>query len=484
VSSQAVGNGPASIRSPLSRRWLVFAVSAGGAALAFLDVTIVSVAFPAIEAGFPGTPRSSLSWVLSGYNILFAALLVPAGRLADAVGRRRLFLVGVLGFTLASLACAAAPSAAALIAARLLQAAAAAAIIPSSLAMVLEEFPAAERARGAGLWAAVAGVSAGVGPMLGGLLTEAGTWQPVFLVNLPIGLACWLGGRRLPRDVEPSRRALPDLAGSGLIAAAVGFLVLAVVEGNRWGWSSVAIVGSLALAALLAAAFLRLCRRRPAPVVDLELFEDRAVAVGNLGTLVFSAAGYGIILVNVFFLSGAWGYAPTSVGLALTPAPVAMAVAAVIGGRLAERWGRRPVAVAGAVLFAAGAIWFAAAIAPEADLLGHWLPGALATGSGAGFAYPALGAAAVMTLAPDRFGVGSAMNAMFRQIGAAIGVAAVVAVLGSDSAPTLADYRRGWALLAAIALAAAVVGLGLGRLRSAEIRPGLLDPGEGAKALS
>lgn len=445
----------------VSRRWLAFAVSVAGALMAFLDVTIVSVAFPAIESSFPEASRASLSWILSGYNIVFAALLVPAGRFADIAGRRRLFLGGVLGFLLASSACAAAPSVEALVAARLAQAAAAAAIIPSSLALVLDEFPVGERARGASLWAAAAALSAGIGPLLGGQLSSGGAWQLVFLVNLPIGLACLLAGHRLLRDPELGERPGPDLLGSALVAAAVGFLVLAVVEGNRWGWGSAAIVGSLLLAALLLAAFLRLCCRHRAPVVDLELFRDRAVTVGNLGTLVFSAAGYGIILVNVFFLSGVWGYAPTTVGLALTPAPLAMAVSATIGGRLAERRGQRPPAIAGAVLFAAGATWFALALGPEPDLLGHWLPGAVITGTGAGLAYPALGSAAVITLAPERFGVGSAMNAMFRQLGAAIGVAAVVAVLGSSGAAAPADYQRGWVLLAAIALLAAASGFGL-----------------------
>jgi EmrB/QacA subfamily drug resistance transporter len=439
--------------------------------MAFLDVTIVSVALPAIEAGFPDASRSSLSWVLSGYNIVFAALLVPAGRLADIVGRRRLFLAGVLGFTLASLACAAAPSVDVLIGARLLQATAAATMIPSSLALVLDEFPPAERARGAGLWAAAAAVSAGIGPTLGGLLTEAGSWQPVFLVNLPLGIVCLLGGYRLLHESKLGERLLPDLTGSVLVAGAVGFLVLAVVEGNRWGWGSTATIGSLVLAAALLVVFLRLCLRHPAPVVDLALFEDRAVAVGNLGTLVFSAAGYGIILVNVFFLSGFWGYSPTTVGLALTPAPVAMAISATIGGRLAERHGQRPVAVAGAGLFAAGATWFAATLGPDADFLGGWLPGTLTTGVGAGLAYPALGGAAVMTLPADRFGIGSAMNAMFRQIGAAVGVAAVVAVLGSGGTAGLADYERGWSLIAAISFAAAIVALALGRLRAADIVP-------------
>lgn len=467
----------------MSRRWRVFAISVGGALIAFLDVTIVSVAFPAIEAGFPGASRASLSWVLSGYNIVFAALLVPFGRLADSAGARRTFLAGVLAFTLASLACAAAPSVEALIATRLLQAVAAAAVIPSSLALVLAEFPAGERARAAGLWAAAAAVSAGIGPTLGGLLTEAGSWQPVFLVNLPVGIACLLFGRRLLAAAEPSARPLPDLAGSALVAAAVGFLVLAVVEGNRWGWDSAAILGSLALAGLLLAAFLRLCRRHPAPVVDLDLFEDRAVAAGNLGTLVFSAAGYGVILVNVLFLSGVWGYSPTLVGLALTPAPLAMAVSATVGGRLAERYGQRLVAVPGALLFAAGATWFATALGGEPDLLGRWLPGALTTGTGAGLAYPALGSAAVMTLAPQRFGVGSAMNAMFRQLGAAVGVAAVVAVLGTAGAAGLGDYRRAWALLAATSVAAALAGLALGRLRDVAPAAALAEAGGGAGAM-
>src|SRR6266568_5181574 len=200
----------------------VLAIASLGAAVAFVDATIVNIAFPDIERSFPGTSISSLSWVLNAYNIVFAAFLVAAGRIADLVGRRRVFVLGLELFTFASLLCAIAPSVNTLIAFRVLQAFGAAFLVPSSLALVLNAFPPERRSHGVALLAAVAAAAAGLGPSLGGLLVAAANWRLVFLVNLPIGaVAIVLARRQLVESRAPGRRRLPDLLGALLFALAI-----------------------------------------------------------------------------------------------------------------------------------------------------------------------------------------------------------------------------------------------------------------------
>ena len=220
----------------------VLAVASAGAGLAFVDATIVNVAFPDMQADFAGTSLGALSWILNAYNIVFAAFLVAAGRLADLLGRRRTFHAGVVLFTLASALCAVAPTVETLIAARVVQALGAAITVPASLALVLNAYPAAERAHGVALWTAGAALAAGLGPSLGGALVELGGWRLAFLVNLPLGVAAYVAGRRtLVESRAPGRRTLPDLAGAGVAALAIGALTLGIVQGEEWGWTSVPV---------------------------------------------------------------------------------------------------------------------------------------------------------------------------------------------------------------------------------------------------
>src|SRR4249919_496031 len=229
------------------------AVACAGAFLAFLDATIVNIAFPDISRSFAGSGRDALSWVLDGYFVVIAALLVPAGGLADRFGHRRIFLLGVAGFTAASLLCAVAPSLTMLIAFRVLQGIGAAMIAPASLAIVLDSFPVERRAAGVGLWGAAAAAAAATGPTLGGALVEASSWRLVFLVNLPLGAAILLAGRkRLPRPKIVDSR-LPDLPGAAMLALGLAAITLGIVEGNDWGWASSATLAVFAAAALLLA---------------------------------------------------------------------------------------------------------------------------------------------------------------------------------------------------------------------------------------
>jgi EmrB/QacA subfamily drug resistance transporter len=445
------------------------AIPCAGAFIAFLDTTIVNIAFPDISASFAGSGRDALSWVLDGYFVVIAALLVPAGGLADRFGHRRIFLLGVAGFTAASLLCAAAPSLPLLIAFRIVQGVAAAMIAPASLAIVLDSFPVERRSAGVGLWGAAAAAAAAVGPTLGGALVELSDWRLVFLVNLPLGAAVLLAGRRyLPRPKIADSR-LPDLPGAAMLALSLAAVTLAIVEGNDWGWGSAATLGTFAAAALLLAGVIARSRTHPRPIVEPELFAHSSFRIGNLGTLLFAAAFFSLILGNVLFLTSVWGYTILQAGLATLPGPTLSTIVAGPAGRLADRFGHRAVIVPGTLFFAAGVMVLRSAGA-EPDWLGLWLPGSALTGIGIGLAFPTLGAAAVRDVPIDRFATASAVNAAFRQIGAVLGTAILVAIvgepLGLPEALDVSDNAYMFAVCAA--LAAGAVTLALGR-RGAEL---------------
>src|SRR3954449_6303367 len=240
----------------LDRRWKVLLVTGVAVFMAFLDVTIVNVAFPSIREAFPETSLAGLSWVLNAYNIVFAALLVPAGRLADLLGRRRMFFVGLALFVVASALCGLAWSVGVLVAARVLQAAGAALLVPTSLGLLLPEFPVERRATATALWGAIGGVAAATGPSLGGLLISWADWRLVFFVNLVFGAAAWLPARRLLRETrDPDRGAVPDALGIALLAGGVGALSLAIVEAPDWGWGSARVLLAFAAAVLLLGGF-------------------------------------------------------------------------------------------------------------------------------------------------------------------------------------------------------------------------------------
>ncbi len=439
------------------------AIACAGAFVAFLDTTIVNIAFPDISSSFAGSGRDALSWVLDGYFVVIAALLVPAGGLADRFGHRRIFLLGIAGFSAASLLCAVAPSLPLLIAFRVVQGVAAAMIAPASLAIVLDSFPVERRSAGVGLWGAAAAAAAAVGPTLGGALVELSDWRLVFIVNLPLGAAVLLAGRRcLPRPKIADSR-LPDLPGAAMLALSLAAVTLAIVEGNDWGWGSAATLGTFAAAALLLAGVVSRSRSHPRPIVEPELFAHGSFRLGNLGTLLFAAAFFSLILGNVLFLTSIWGYSVLQAGLATLPGPILSTVFAGPAGRLADRFGHRAVIVPGTLVFAAGVMVLRSAGA-EPDYLGLWLPGACLTGIGIGLAFPTLGAAAVRDVPIDRFATASAVNAAFRQVGAVLGTAILVAIVGEPvglaAALSASDDAYLFAVCAALAAGMAILALG------------------------
>jgi EmrB/QacA subfamily drug resistance transporter len=454
----------------MTQRTRVVLVVSAAVFMASLDLFIVNIAFPDIQRDFAGTSDASLSWVLNAYAIVYAALLVPLGRLADLVGRKRVFLSGLIAFCAASALCAAAPSAGALVAARVLQAAGAAAITPTSLALLLPEFPPERRAVGVAAWAATGAVAGAAGPPLGGLLVQA-SWHWIFLVNLPVGLAAAIAGLRVlreQRDTEPVE-ALPDLAGAVVLVAGVGALTAAIVEGPSWGWSSGRVVGLLAAAVVLLALFLRRSARHAVPVVELSLLRVRSFASATTAALLFFAGFAAMLLSSVLFLTRVWGESALTAGLMVSPGPLMAATFAVPAGVLAARLGQRAVLLPGTIAFALGMVWWLTQAGTTPDYAGAFLPGMIIGGAGVGLTIPTLSSAAAASLPPARFATGTGVFGMARQLGSALGVAVLVAILGTPApADTLPAFRHGWVFIIGVALAAAAVGSAMGRVRAPE----------------
>ena len=450
------------------RRTLALLAACAGGYLAFLDTTIVNTSFPDVAASFPEASRAELSWVLDAYFIVLAALLVPAGGVADRLGRKRTFLVGIGLFIVTSLGCALAPTWELLVAARVLQGVAAAIIAPVSLALVLPEFDKAARAAGVGIWGAAAALAAASGPPLGGVLVEVADWRWIFLVNIPLGLAVLAVGRRaLTESRDEQATGLPDLLGAALVVVALGVLALGIVEGEHWGWTSGRVLGCFAVAAVALAAFAVRCARHPRPVVDPDLLKVASFRRANVATLLFGMAFFATILGNILFLTSVWGYSVLEAGLGTIPGPLATAIVAGPAGKLADRIGHRAVIVPGCVVYAVGLLVLRST-GIEPDYVGTWLPGMTLTGIGIGLAFPTLGAAAVRDVEPDRFGAASAVSSAFRQFGAVLGTAVLIAIVGDPRsvAEALAAADDAYLFAAAASLASGVVALLLAPARA------------------
>jgi EmrB/QacA subfamily drug resistance transporter len=436
--------------------WSAFGVLAIGVFLSVLDLFIVSIAFPAIQHSFPSASLSSLSWILSAYAIVYAAVLVPAGKLADIVGRKRVFLAGLLVFLAGSALCAAAPSVGFLIGARVLQAVGGAALIPTSLGLILPLFPAQKRPVAIGLWAALAGVAAAAGPPIGGLLVEA-SWRWIFLINLPLGLYALVRIQQtIPEVRDPERGRFPDLLGSLLLMVAIGAITLGLVKGPDWSWD-VRSLGLFAAAAVLLALFTLRSARHPAPVVELPLLRPLPFALSSLSALLFFAAFAVLLLGNVLFLTNVWHYSVTRAGFAFLPGPVTAAIVAGLAGRLAERYGSARAGALGGILFSLSSLWFLSRLGDQPHYLSEYFPGMLVGGIGVGLVLPALTTLATATLPPARLATGIGVQTTFRQIGAALGLAAFVAIAGGSTLASKSDFDGSWLFMAIASAGAGLV---------------------------
>jgi EmrB/QacA subfamily drug resistance transporter len=441
------------------QRWRAFATLSVAVFISVLDLFIVNIAFPDIEREWPDAGLSGLSWVLSAYAIVLAALLVPFGRVGDLVGRKRVFQAGLAVFVLASALCALAPSPGFLIAARVLQGVGAAALTPTSLSLLLPLFPRDERTAVIGAWAALGAVGAAMGPPLGGLLVQA-SWRWIFLVNVPLGLITLWRVRRRFAEIRDPEASMPDVAGGVLLAAAVALLTLGLVQGPDWDWDA-RVVASFAAALAAGVAFVRRSAAHASPVIDLGLFRSSSFSFAVAATFLFFAGFAALLLGGVLFLTEVWHYSVLRAGLAFAPGPVMAAIFAAPGGRLTARVGPGPVGFAGGLLFAIGAALFLA-LPASPDYPAHYLPAMLIGGAGVGLILPTFTSAAVLAVPAERLTTGIAAETTFRQIGAALAIAAWVAIFGNPGRSEVLDaFDRGFAYMAACSLAAALTMLAL-----------------------
>ncbi|GAB4057682.1 DHA2 family efflux MFS transporter permease subunit [Uliginosibacterium sediminicola] len=412
----------------------MFWIASTAVFLVSMDGTMLFAAFSALRAGFPLATAPDLSWVLNAYTVVYAAMLIPSGGLADRHGRKKVFLAGVALFVASSVACGLAVSVEWLVGARAVQAVGAALLTPASLSLVLAAFPKNKRAVAVSLWSAVGGLAAAVGPSLGALVVASLGWQWAFYLNAPLGLfALWRGARVLSEAKQPSEGHPLDLIGMGLLIIGIGALALSIVQTESPGWSRLELQGMAGLGISAIVGFVIWARSAAAPLVDLDLFRNTTYRYVNLASLSFGIAFSMMFFTFFFYMKSIWHYSLPLAGLAITPGPLMVTPIAALSGRLASLYGHRPLLIAGCAVYAASGVWFLIMPGTEPAYLTQWLPGAILSGMGVGMVLPSLSGAAVSHLPAEHYAVGSAVNQAIRQIGSVMGVAFTVMLLGNAS---------------------------------------------------
>ena len=442
----------------------ILAVLSTAAFMASLDLFIVNVAFANIARDFHGESLGNLSWILNGYAVVYAALLVPLGRLADRYGRLNGFLAGLALFTLASAACAASPNLWSLVAFRGLQAVGAAALTPTSLGLLLAATPNEGKVKAVRIWAAIGALAAALGPVVGGLLVQA-DWRWVFLVNIPVGITGLVAARRyVPDSRDSTVERMPDLLGALFIVIGIGALALALVQGPTWGWWSAGVLTSFVVAGAGLVTFWLRSGSHDLPVIELSLLRVRAFAWSNATAVLFNVAFGAGLIAMVLWLQDVWGYSAIRTGLAVAPGPMMVPLFAAVAQRL-TRQGVAPgvLAAAGCVCFAAGTLLASLSVGAGPSYAAEVLPGWLIGGVGVGLAFPTIISSATADLPPSRTSTGSAVVNMARQIGLVLGVSIFVAVLGAPHgyAATHAAFQHAWWTISVAATLSAVTAIGM-----------------------
>ncbi|MFJ6935117.1 MFS transporter [Streptomyces sp. NPDC101132] len=427
-------------------------LACAGAFLSFLDATVTNLAVPPIAAGFD-VSLTTVSWVATAYVIPFAALLAPAGPLADAVGRARLFLIGVALFTASSLLIAAAPTLPVLLAARAVQGVAAALLVPASLGLVLAEVPAGRRRAAIGVWSAAGALAAAAGPALGGLVVEALDWRALFCLNLPVGLWVLVAGRKLLPG-EARTGGVPDLAGGLLLALSIGSAVHGLTQVPDHGWSSAYVLSAAGVTVLTGAAAVQRSRRHQRPALQLDLFRNRTFAVASGVSFAYGTALFATMLLGVLFLTDAWGYSPLEAGLAMSPAALVAAAAGIGIGRLPFTPTPRTLVTAGSALITTSTAVLALLIDTEPHFWTLWLPAGTVMGAGIGTATVGISSAAALSTAPEHFAAATGTVMAARQLGGGLGIAATAAILAASPTPDAHPYATAYWFTTAVTLTA------------------------------
>jgi EmrB/QacA subfamily drug resistance transporter len=458
-----------------NRKWWTLAALGVGLFMLMLDNTVVNVALPSIQRDL-GARLSELEWIVSGYALTFAALMLTGGKLADLLGRRLVFVGGLTVFTASSLACALAPSAGFLIGARVVQGVGAALMNPATLSIITATFPPRERGAAIGIWAGVSATALAIGPFIGGLLTEHVGWSSIFFVNVPIGAVAIVAALFLideSKDMSEGQR--PDLAGQ--LASGLGLFsfVYALIEGNNRGWTSTRILGAFAVALVALAAFVVLELRQRRPMLDLGLFRNRTFTGATATVLLVTLALFGVFFYVSLFMQDVLGYSPVRAGAAFLPMTLLIVVIAPPTGRQSDRFGSRWLLTIGTLLVAAQLFYLSTV---DADAT-YWrlLPGMILGGLGIASVMSPATAAALSAVPVDKGGVGSGVVNTARQLGGAMGIALLGAILargaagGRSSAAFMHGFSEALVVAGTIAVAGAVTAATLVRSHAESRRP-------------
>ncbi len=441
-----------------SRRNRALALVSLASALGTLDLSLMFVAYPAIKAHFDGESLTLVSWVLTSYSIVACALLIPAGRIADRVGRRKIFNISVTLFSLGSGLCAVAPNVQFLIAARVVAACGGAMLTPSALAIILTTFPLERRSWAIGVWSTVSGVVGTMGPTIGGVLITYASWRWAFLMNVPIGAVCLaLAPRLLQESKVDNPGPLPDLLGVSLIMGGIAMLSFAIVQSNVWGWTDNGTLLAFAIGIGALAVFLRRCATQPAPVLDLRIFRPFLFRATTLAALCAGITFWGGYYLFVQFLTIGWGYTYLQAGLLLIPMTLMASVVGVPAGKLMDRYGGRVVMVPSMLAFVVAMTYLGLRLGPDRAIWIVWLPAAVLVGVTNAVYFPGVNAAGARTAPAEALGTTAGVVQTLIRMGGALGTALGIALVGDFRAgENPADLRSAFLVLAAVGVVGAI----------------------------
>jgi EmrB/QacA subfamily drug resistance transporter len=432
----------ARILAPENRKWLTLGCVAFALFMVMLDNTVVNVALPSIQRDL-GIGLSELQWTVNAYALTFAVLMLTGGKLADFMGRRRVFIAGLAVFTASSLACGLATSGEMLIAARTVQGVGAALMMPATLSIISATFPVHERGMAIGIWAGVSAMALALGPLVGGLLTQHIDWGWIFFINVPVGVVAIVAARLLireSRDTSADQRL--DVLGLVTSGVALFALTFALIEANDYGWTSPAILALFAVAATGIAAFVLLELHQRAPMLDLSLFRSGTFAGANVVVLLVFLAMFGVFFFVSLYVQGILGYSPVQAGAMFLPMTVLIMFVAPIAGKLSDHVGSRWLIVTGMALLGAHLLLLSTLTVDST----FWniLPALILGGLGMSLTMTPATAAAIGSVPVAKAGIGSGVLNTFRQVGGALGIAVMGAIVASQIhvAPTTPVFRE------------------------------------------
>jgi EmrB/QacA subfamily drug resistance transporter len=409
-----------------NRKWWTLGAMCFALFMIMLDNTVVNVALPSIQKDL-GASISGLEWTVNGYTLSFAVLLATGGRLGDIFGRRRMFLTGVVIFALSSATAGLAPDETSLVVSRIVQGVGAALMMPGTLSIITDAFPPHERGKAMGTWAGVSALALAIGPVLGGFLTESVTWRAIFYINIPVAIgavAATLFAVRESRDTSVGRDV--DYPGVAILTLGLTALVLALVEGNSWGWGSTQVIGLLALAVVALPAFVAVEKRVKAPMVQFDLLSDRNFLGAVVVALIITFAMMGVFFFLALYMQDILGYSPLEAGVRFLPSTLMIVAVAPVAGRLADRFGPRWLIGGGLSLVAASLFTFSG-IAVDSSYL-ELLPGFVLLGIGIAMTMSPMTSAAMNAVQVQKAGIASGVLSMFRMVGGSLGIAITGAI--------------------------------------------------------